>query len=356
VKVALLAFSVRGAMGQYLEALVPPLSKYLDFTLFVPEHFKGTIPTKVVRFPYGASKAETLKRFLDLGQARALWRKILAEKPNCLYLFNGEGYPWALLLARWAREEGIPLFLTLHDPDPHPGNVWEAANALLRRWVVPLATSVHVHSRVFVDKARQLGARDVVVIPHGSFADRFLRYAKPNVQREEGLVLFFGRLEAYKGVDVLVRAILALGGRRKALIAGPGRLPLILRKAMREHPSRFEVHNRYVPDEEAALFFQRASVLVLPYRQATQSSLPLIGAAFGLTVVASAVGAFVEDVPRLGGILVPPNDPKALAQVLLQLQPQKDQKERVFGEHLRELSFDALAPRFFAWLAGRGGV
>lgn len=69
---------------------------------------------------------------------------------------------------------------------------------------------------------------------------------------------------------------------------------------MREHPSWFEVHNRYVPDEEAALFFQRASVLVLPYRQATQSSLPLIGAAFGLAVVASAVGAFVEDVPRVG--------------------------------------------------------
>jgi glycosyltransferase involved in cell wall biosynthesis len=66
--------------------------------------------------------------------------------------------------------------------------------------------------------------------------------------------------------------------------------------------------------------------------------------------------AFVEDVPRLGGILVPPNDPKALAQALLHLEPHKNQKERVFGELLLELSFDSLAPRFFAWLAGRGGV
>ena len=131
------------------------------------------------------------------------------------------------------------------------------------------------------------------MIPHGSFADRFLRHAKPGVQREEDLVLFFGRLEAYKGIDILVKAILALEGRRRALIAGPGQVPRILRRAMREHPSWFEVHNRYVPDEEAALFFQRASVLVLPYLQATQSSLPLIGAAFGLAVVASAVGAFV---------------------------------------------------------------
>lgn len=197
-----------------------------------------------------------------------------------------------------------------------------------------------------MDKARKLGARHVVVIPHGSFADRFLRHAKPGVQREEDLVLFFGRLEAYKGIDILVKAILALEGRRRALIAGPGQVPRILRRAMREHPSWFEVHNRYVPDEEAALFFQRASVLVLPYRQATQSSLPLIGAAFGLAVVASAVGAFVEDVPRVGGILVPPNNPQTLAQVLAIAKP----KERSY--HNPDLTFQLLARQFVAWLEG----
>ena len=346
MKVALLAFSVRGAMGQYLEALVPPLSQHLDLSLYVPEHFEGNVPVKVVRFPTGASRAQALRRFLDPRPARTLWQKILTEKPDCLYLFNGEGYPWALWLARWAKKEGVPLFLTLHDPDPHPGNPWEAANALLRRWVVPLATSVHVHSQVFVDKARKLGARHVVVIPHGSFADRFLRHAKPGVQREEDLVLFFGRLEAFKGIDILVKAILALEGRRRALIAGPGQVPRILRRAMREHPSWFEVHNRYVPDEEAALFFQRASVLVLPYRQATQSSLPLIGAAFGLAVVASAVGAFVEDVPRVGGILVPPNNPQTLAQVLAIAKP----KERSY--HNPDLTFQLLARQFVAWLEG----
>lgn len=340
-------------MGQYLEALVPPLSQYLDLSLYVPEHFEGSVPVKVVRFATGTSRAQALRRFLDPRPARALWQQILTERPDRLYLFNGEGYPWAFWLVRWAKEEGIPLFLTLHDPDPHPGNPWEAANAILRRWVVPLATSVHVHSQIFVEKARQLGAQDVVVIPHGSFADRFLQHARPGVKREEDLVLFFGRLEAYKGLDVLVKAILALGGERRALIAGPGRMPLILKKAMREHPSRFEVHNGYIPDEEAAFFFQKAAVLVLPYRQATQSSLPLIGAAFGLAVVASAVGAFVEDVPRIGGILVPPNDPHTLAQALLGIQPQ--QEEKGVGQAISELTFAALAPRFSAWLAGNGG-
>ena len=126
MKVALLAFSVRGAMGQYLEALVPPLSQHLDLSIYVTEHFEGNVPVKVVRFPTGASRAQALRRFLDPRPARTLWQKILTEKPDCLYLFNGEGYPWALWLDRWAKKEGVPLFLTLHDPDPHPGNPWEA--------------------------------------------------------------------------------------------------------------------------------------------------------------------------------------------------------------------------------------
>lgn len=104
MKVALLAFSVRGAMGQYLEALVPPLSQHLDLSLYVPEHFEGNVPVKVVRFPTGASRAQALRRFLDPRPARTLWQKILTEKPDCLYLFNGEGYPWALWLARWAKK------------------------------------------------------------------------------------------------------------------------------------------------------------------------------------------------------------------------------------------------------------
>jgi len=61
---------------------------------------------------------------------------------------------------------------------------------------------------------------------------------------------------------------------------------------------------------------QRASVVALPYRHATQSSVPAIAAAFGCQLVASALGHFNEEIPRLGGILVPPEDPDALAAAL----------------------------------------
>jgi glycosyltransferase involved in cell wall biosynthesis len=123
------------------------------------------------------------------------------------------------------------------------------------------------------------------------------------------------------------------------VIAGPGRLPPQLEASFREHPDFFELHNRYLDDDEVATLFQRAGVCVLPYKQATQSSVPLISAAFGVPVVATAVGAFLDDVPRVGGVLVRPNDPAALAQGI------QEALGRV-PRYPRELEFDMLVDDF----------
>ena len=320
MKIAMIAFSVKGAMGQYLETLVSELRNYLDICLVAPKSFGQSIPNvRTINFETAENKILTLKTYLNLRWAKDVWHEIISGKPDLIYIFNGEGYPWSPLFARWASKEGIPLLMTIHDPKLHPGaSLWERMNGLTRRLVVPHARSVHVHSKLFIDTAKQLGAKDVEVIPHLSIADRFLKHRKNDVERNEKLALFFGRIEAYKGLDVFVRAMLYLNGRKKGIIAGPGRIPGRIVRIVKQYPQIFEVENRFIPDEEVAVLFQRASVLVLPYKQATQSSLPCIGAAFGLPVVATAIGGFLEDVPKVGGILVEPNDHKALAKAILE--------------------------------------
>jgi glycosyltransferase involved in cell wall biosynthesis len=135
------------------------------------------------------------------------------------------------------------------------------------------------------------------------------------------MALFFGRIESYKGLDVLVRAGLLLKNDRRSMlrivIAGPGKLPRQTSCLIEANSDVFELHNHYISDQEVARLFQRAAVCVLPYRDASQSAIPSIAAAFGVPVVASSVGAFVEDVPYYGGLLVPPGEPKALAETML---------------------------------------
>jgi glycosyltransferase involved in cell wall biosynthesis len=204
----------------------------------------------------------------------------------------------------------------LHDPEPHPGNVFEYLNSIVRRPVLALVQIIHLLSSQHVTKARMLaGCARIAVIPHGSLASQFTKYCCPDVQREQ-LVLFFGRIQSYKGIDVLLRALALLPVDIRLAIAGPGALePPMLQTAQSLGP-RVELHNRYLDDQEVAVLMQRASVVALPYRHATQSSVPAIAAAFGCQLVASALGHFNEEIPRLGGILVPPEDPDALAAAL----------------------------------------
>lgn len=319
VKIAIVSFSVRGALGQYLEALVQPLSENCEVHLFVPTHYEGACgEAKIHYFAGGSTKSMALLRFANPLGLRKLWLQLVRLQPDVLHLFSGEGYPWTPILTYMASRVGIPILVTVHDPEPHPGNFLEAANAYLRCWSLAWATCVHVHSKRFVETMVHQGveAGRICVIPHGSLAPRFLRWREEGISREP-LALFFGRLESYKGIEVLVEAGLLLKGRLRIAIAGPGRLRPAIRKTIEDYDEIFELHNRYLSDQEVARLFQRASVCVLPYTQVTQSSIPLIAAGFGVPVVASALGAFTEDVPRVNGVLVPPGDAEALAKGIL---------------------------------------
>lgn len=316
MKIALVALSVRGPMGQYIDALIKPLSEQAEVYLFVPEHYNGQIgKANVSFFSTGSNKVKALSILLNPCIALCVWESIEKVEPDVVHIFNGEGYPWSLLWAHLATRKQLPIIITVHDPEAHPGNFLEAINAYLRRFTLSKATRIHIHSQRFLEAIIQQGVlpEKVSVIPHGSIAYRFVSHSRKKILREP-IVLFFGRLEAYKGLDTLIQAGLKLQGEFRVLIAGPGKIPNHLLKTIQENPGIFEIHNRYLHESEVAVLFQRASVCVLPYRQATQSSLPLIAAAFGVPVVATAIGSFLEDVPLVNGLLVPPGNPKALAE------------------------------------------
>jgi glycosyltransferase involved in cell wall biosynthesis len=314
LKIALIALSVRGPMGHYLDALITPLSDKVDVHLFVPEHYsEKTGKATVHLFCTGSNKIEAFWRLFNPFLGLALWQRIERIKPDVIHLFNGEGYPWSLLWVDLANRNKLPIVLTVHDPEPHPGNLLELANSYLRLFTLTRATRIHIHSQHLMKAIIQqrVSYEKVSVIPHGSIAERFISHCQIGVDRER-VAIFFGRLEAYKGLDTLVEASFKL--KLRVIIAGPGHLPKNLSDLIKAHPEIFELHNRYLSEREVANLFQRASVCVLPYRQATQSSLPLIAAAFGVPIVATSVGSFVEDVPLVNGVLVLPGNPEALSQ------------------------------------------
>lgn len=342
-RVLIATFSARYALGQLLDEMVRALSPRLNCCVLVPTNYAGKIPERdLFRVPCGISKIGGMLASIN---PVAHWKTVsafLRADPDVVHVLAGEGYLWAISLVVAARLTRTPVVVTLHDPDPHPGNIFERLNAIVRRPVLALTETVHLFSSRHLERARQMARRaQLVVTPHGSLAGQFLRHRKCGVKREE-LVLFFGRIQQYKGIDVLLQAIPMLPATTRVAIAGPGTLDIRDRQLADALGERVELHNKFLDDTEVAVLMQRASVVALPYRHVTQSSVPAIAAAFGCRLVASALGNFVEEIPQLGGVVVKPGDPDALAAALA---------EAVAAGPVTLInspSFDDLAPSFVA--------
>jgi len=166
----------------------------------------------------------------------------------------------------------------------------------------------------------------VHVIPHGAFdyltrlpAERPL---PAELEAAEGpVILCFGLIRPYKGVDVLLRAFADVPGAElwivgRSLGVDLGELEQLASAA----PGRVRFVPRFVDDAELPAIFRRADIVALPYRDAEQSGVLYTALAFGKAIVASSVGGFPEVVRDHGaGRLVPPGDPGALAACLREL-------------------------------------
>ena len=305
MKIVLISFSTRGAMGDYLYLLAQELVKYEDVFLIVPDYFDRKVEAKeIIKFKMGKNKFFSLINLLNPLQIFMLTSQIKKINPDLVHLIFGEGYPPMIFISLFLKFKKIPLLITLHDPDIHPGNFIEKINGILRIVVLKSASAIHIHSKIFLEKLLNLGIskNKIFIIPHGSFAPLFALYKKKEIKKEK-TVLFFGRLEKYKGLEYFVQAGLKIDGF-KFVIAGPGKISSNLLKIIQQNPERFELINKFLTYEEIANLFQKSIVCVLPYIQATQSSIPLISAYFEVPVVATKVGAFVEDIPLVNGVLV----------------------------------------------------
>jgi len=217
-----------------------------------------------------------------------------------------------------------PRLLTAHDivpREPRWGQV-AATRKLIQKMDAVIVHSEHGAIRL----SQELGADParVHVIPHGAFD--YLTHlpdeaplAPELAAVAEPVILFFGQIRPYKGLDVLLAAFRDLAHADAELwVIGAPRIPLEpLRRAAAEAPGKVRFDTRFLSDEEIPAYFRRADLVVLPYREIDQSGVLATALAFGKPIVMSAVGAFPEVVEQHGaGRLVPPGDVATLATTM----------------------------------------
>lgn len=249
---------------------------------------------------------------LNLPGLYQVYRAIRNARPDVVH-FTGP-HIWNPVLLQLLRRAHIPTVHTLHDLDPHSGagygrllHVW---NGLILRW----AGQILVHGQIYRERlmARGVPPQRVTYTPllHlclSYHAEATLRQ-RPAPVSYEPFALFFARIEAYKGVDVLIEAMRQVPGPMglRAIIAGRRSdeytLPVTL-------PDNVEPRLHQIDDAEAIDLFSRCGAVVLPYRDATQSAVIATAYFFGKPVIVTRTGALPEYVVegQTGWIIDPEN-------------------------------------------------
>ncbi|MFB9268766.1 glycosyltransferase family 4 protein [Bradyrhizobium erythrophlei] len=262
----------------------------------------------------------SLRRFGAIGLPTS-FLDVLAFRPDIVHCHECPDY-YTTVLMELLRLSGIPQVLTVHDAVPHSegGSGTGPSEERLRTRMRNAASLVTLHGESCIADFRRASPgfkggmissmHGVLMVPPESAAP---------VQPSAGRILFFGRMWAYKGLDVFLDAIDSLGKRgvhHQAVVAGRGPEMTRLGARMAAMPT-IEAINAYVSPADTGALFQSSAVVALPYKDATQSG--VLASAFGnqRPVVASATGGIPDVVTDgVNGLLVPPDDANALADAL----------------------------------------
>ncbi len=252
-------------------------------------------------------------------QIRNMWRlsqELRRFRPDVIHL--QQGFIWFNLLQPFLFR--YPLVVTVHDPLPHRGDEQQKQPQFIFRLGFDRASRLIVHGKRIKEACIQLGlpAEKIAIIPHVKIGDD----EGSTTPITSKTILFFGRIWEYKGLDILIRAepiIAASVPDMKIMIAGTGE-PLDRYRALMTDPSRYIIHNTYIPDEMRAELFTQAAVVVLPYVEATQSGVIPLAYTYARPVVATRVGALPDAIDEgVTGLLVPPSDVQAFADAVIRL-------------------------------------
>ena len=246
---------------------------------------------------------------------------------------------------------------TAHDVLPHEASIMSLEHC---QWVYGKADALIVHGqnlRNLLLERFDVDASKVHVIPHGNYnfvADTPSRWNRDSARRSFGfdeddrVVLFFGLIRPYKGLDDL---LVALGSLKDKLGAGQRLRVLVAGRAIDKHWEEAgyaelirkgglsaELHLEHIPMGEVGRFMHAADVVAIPYKRGSQSGVLQLAHAFGKPSVVTDVGS-LKEVMQAGRTadLVPAENPEALGEAIGGLLRDRD-RAAAYGAAAREFT------------------
>lgn len=223
------------------------------------------------------------------------------------------------------------IFQMIHDLIPHEGDKQAKMVHFMNKIVCKLVDQIVLCNRKYMSQVTSVYGVPAERVSYVDMWRRFPVYSEP---RFTGHVLFFGRMNPYKGIDNLLEIAQMCPDIQFDVV---GRIdPQVEKLAaqLRALPN-VSMKSGYVSDEEMAESFVNADWVVLPYNSATQSGVVIDSYRYGRPVIAFSVGAIAEQIEDgVSGFLIEAGNNHAVAAKLCDVM-------RMDHEHYSEISRSA---------------
>jgi glycosyltransferase involved in cell wall biosynthesis len=262
-----------------------------------------------------SDKWSFFKSFFNIKNQKHIANLIKGFEPDAIYVpMGGLLHP---LVFRYLKQYFV--INTLHDPKSHVGEESFFVE-FLRKVEVKQCNRLVLLNHFYIDQVVEdfnILKENLCIIPHAAF------FSKENIVKAQYFtykILFIGRIEKYKGIDLLLNAMQTITGINENInctIAGSGSLSSYVND-IEKLGNRVCVLNKWLSDSEIDSLISGHDFVVLPYIDASQSGVIPLVFGNGKTVIATNVGALREQVPESIGLLVNP-DSNELSEAILKL-------------------------------------
>jgi glycosyltransferase involved in cell wall biosynthesis len=355
----------RGGIAHYTTLLYRSLKKRNQIALF---SFRRQYPQWL--FPGDSDKDPSVKPLRESGVHYVIdslnpltWiqtvKMILGRKSEVVIIPWWTVYwtvPFLAIVSLLKLVSRIKILYLCHNILEHEATV---VKALCSKIVLGFGDRFIVHSHEEACRLKAMLPRaDIVQGFHPSYEDLHVaKYTRSEARQllkiQGNVILFFGFIRPYKGLEYLLAAIPLIADHLK------GEITAMVVGECWQNESKYQEQidrlsigkfvrrvNRYVPNEEIGLYFSAADLVVIPYVSATGSGILQLAFGAGRPVIATRMGALAEAVTHgRTGYLVPAARSDVLAQKIITFFKGKKgpQFEQAIAQEKQRFSWDKMA-------------
>ena len=361
MKVTIIDFSGKGGIGHYSYFLFKALKKVNpETTLITTSDFEFEIEEGILQLlpSHSRRKHKAMKGIVYLISLLKAFNYLLTELPDVIHFHELKIPLIELPLFYILSRNKMKIVLTSH-------NIFRAEAKFLSPFLkrlYKLMDGIIFHSEAnreeLFDRLDFISAKMWRTIPHGNYH----LMVNPEMNRQKArkileidddkfVVLFFGYIRKYKGLDILINAISKVRLSLKnihLIIAGKDfenfkKYKHLIEKLDLENYVNYYCY--YIPNNEISTFMEACDLVVLPYKKIFQSGVIQLSFAHAKPIIASQIGG-IPDLVKEGktGFLVKPGDPHILASAIENFFKLPENQRTEMGRNGRSLTKD-----LFSW-------